>query len=103
MGRGSFDATREFLVNLIVEMRANHSSGSHSKRIIRIALWSVFAGLSVAAFMMSVAWNHNPQGEFHLDGVIQWRPWLLVGVSWFVPVATCMGGLLCVLLRPWRA
>jgi hypothetical protein len=43
---------------------------------------------------MWVAWDHNPQGEFHEAGVIHWREWAPIGVLWagavfavvFVPV-----------------
>jgi hypothetical protein len=52
---------------------------------------SSLAGLLAASLMMAMAWEHNPQGEFHedaLDGhmLIHWGAWSLVGVSWFVPV-----------------
>jgi len=47
---------------------------------------AVLAGLMVAASMMYVAWDHNPQGEFHeLDGsgTIHWLSWLPIGGVWF--------------------
>ncbi len=46
--------------------------------------------------MMASAWTHNSQGEIHLDGVIDWSYWLLIGVSWFVPVfaGSCLVGIL---------
>ena len=53
---------------------------------------SIVVGLLVAAFMMFVAWEHNPQGAFHegrLDGTvaIHWGDWGLIGLSWLLPVA----------------
>lgn len=40
---------------------------------------------------MYLAWEHNPQGEFHelaSDGtqLIHWQWWAAVGLSWFVAV-----------------
>lgn len=37
--------------------------------------------------MMYVAWEHNPQGEFHDDTGVHWLYWLGIGFSWFVAVA----------------
>jgi hypothetical protein len=45
----------------------------------------------VAAFMMYAAWQHNPQGEIHSDGAIDWSNWLLIGFSWFLPVFIVSG------------
>jgi hypothetical protein len=54
--------------------------------ICTAAAFSV-VGASVAAFMMYVAWQHNPQGEFHDDAGIHWLPWLGVGLTWFLAIA----------------
>ena len=35
--------------------------------------------------MMYVAWQHNPQGEFHDTAGINWLNWLAIGFSWFIP------------------
>jgi hypothetical protein len=36
--------------------------------------------------MMYIAWEHNPQDEFHgAEGIA--LDWWLVGLSWFVPTA----------------
>jgi hypothetical protein len=35
---------------------------------------------------MYIAWQHNPNGEFHDAGVVQWGAWLAVGLFWLVPV-----------------
>ena len=40
----------------------------------------------VGGLMMYIAWQHNPQGEFHGTNGVEWSAWLLVGASWFVPV-----------------
>jgi hypothetical protein len=44
-------------------------------------------GLAVAAFMMYVAWQHNPQGEFHDETGVYWGYWLLLGFSWFIAIS----------------
>ena len=36
--------------------------------------------------MMASAWTHNSQGEIHMDGVVDWSYWMLIGFAWFVPV-----------------
>ena len=51
-----------------------------------LSLCSCAPALATAAFMMASAWTHNSQGEIHLDGMIDWSYWLLIGVSWFMPV-----------------
>jgi hypothetical protein len=33
---------------------------------------------------MYIAWQHNPQCEFHCEGIINWSNWLAVGSAWFV-------------------
>lgn len=52
-------------------------------------LWRVLVRLAasilaVAALMMYVAWQHNPQGEFHDAEEVHWAAWLAVGWSWFL-------------------
>jgi hypothetical protein len=36
-------------------------------------------GVVVAAFTLHITWDHNPQCEFHCDGVIHWETWLPYG------------------------
>ena len=43
-------------------------------------------GISVGALMMFIAWQHNPQGEFHEGRVIHWQALLTVGVGWCLVV-----------------
>ena len=33
---------------------------------------------------MSIAWQHNPQCEFHCEGVVHWGNLITVGASWFM-------------------
>ncbi len=42
----------------------------------------------MGGIMMSIAWEHNPQGEFHGYGTIHWGHWFLLGFLWFIP--TCV-------------
>ncbi len=51
-------------------------------------------GLMVAALFMYVAWDHNPQLEYHEPGTIHWGQWLSLGILWFAIVG---GGLSLVL------
>lgn len=53
----------------------------------RPALVGVAAGVVIGGLMMSIAWDHNPQGEFHGASGVQWRTWLSLGLSWFAVVA----------------
>jgi hypothetical protein len=63
-------------------------------------MFGIVSGLLVAALVMYVAWQHNAQGEIHDEFGVHWGYWLLVGFSWFVPVAVTIslifGGLLAV-------
>jgi len=45
---------------------------------------SLLVGLLLAMFNMYVAWQHNPQCEFHCDGTINWLNWFGVGASWLI-------------------
>ena len=49
-------------------------------------LLGMLAGLVAALLLMSAAWRHNPQGEFHDESGINWIPWLSVGLNWFLVV-----------------
>ena len=37
-------------------------------------------------FMMSAAWQHNPQSVFHSDGYIAWADLLGIGAGWFMVI-----------------
>jgi len=56
-----------------------------------IWLAALLAGAAVAAFMMRAAWAHNPQGEIHSEGEIDWAYWCLIGASWFVSTTLVSG------------
>ena len=58
-------------------------TGTHKATVF---LCSCVPALATAAFVMTAAWDHNSQGEIHVDGVINWSYWLMIGFSWFVPV-----------------
>jgi len=45
---------------------------------------SSIVGLSLALLMMYVAWEHNPQCEIVDDGVIHFKYWIEIGLSWFI-------------------
>ena len=44
------------------------------------------AGLIVAAIIMSIAWQHDPQGEVRDESGIHWSYLLMLGAFWFVAV-----------------
>lgn len=44
-------------------------------------------GFCLAVLMMYVAWDHNPQGEFHDETGIHWLVWLGIGFGWIVAIA----------------
>jgi len=41
-------------------------------------------GLILALLMMYVAWEHNPQCEIVDDGIIDFKYWIEIGLSWFI-------------------
>jgi hypothetical protein len=49
----------------------------------RALAWSFlvapFLALLWAATAMYVAWQHNPQEQFHGAGVVHWSEWLIIG------------------------
>jgi hypothetical protein len=52
----------------------------------RVVLVFAIVGASVAAAMMSIAWDHNPQGEIHDETGVHWRYWFLLGSTWFMAI-----------------
>jgi hypothetical protein len=60
------------------------------------------AGIAVGGAMMRIAWQHNSQGEIHEAGRIYWGYWVLIGLSWALPVAVVVGALVLVVLRATR-
>jgi len=53
-----------------------------SRRVVHFAL--VLISFLVGGIAMYIAWQHNPQCEIHCDGNIQWRYWLIIGLSWAI-------------------
>jgi len=41
-------------------------------------------GLILALLMMYVVWEHNPQCEIVDDGIIDFKYWIEIGLSWFI-------------------
>jgi hypothetical protein len=64
------------------------------------------AGLPIAAVMMYIAWQHNPQGGFHDETGIHWLVWISIGFSWLVmvtpPVVLFVGASLAIIRRLLR-
>ena len=56
----------------------------------RGALLGSAIGLAVGVAIMYAAWDHNAQGEIHSKTEVNWGYWLLIGASWFVPVAVSL-------------
>lgn len=45
-----------------------------------VLLLSFILSLIVGAFFLYITYDHNPQCEFHCDGVINWANWLPYGI-----------------------
>lgn len=70
--------------------------------LLVLALSAAFAGVVVAAAMMHIAWEHNPQSEFYDETGVHWFRWLAIGFSWFVAVGlpvALVGGVLSTIAR----
>ena len=72
---------------MVSAARAIARRGKMSGRVglFVLALFTL-AGLVLAGLMMSVAWEHNAQGEIHNEDGVDWGYWLLIGFSWFISV-----------------
>jgi hypothetical protein len=58
------------------------------RAVVVVTVLTGALGGGVAALAMYVAWEHNPEGEFHEmmelgTQLIHWGPWAAVGVTWF--------------------
>jgi hypothetical protein len=51
----------------------------HKKVVVALFGLLVMGAILGAAIFLYIAWQHNPQCEFHCDGVIHWENWLTVG------------------------
>jgi large-conductance mechanosensitive channel len=45
---------------------------------------STIIGIILAFLMMYIAWEHNPQYEFHYEKTIHFGSLIIIGVSWFI-------------------
>lgn len=50
----------------------------------RMILLSSLPGVILGGVMMYIAWEHNPQGEFHTEAGLEWSRWLGLGALWFL-------------------
>ena len=50
-----------------------------------VVLLAMATSLVIGGVMMFIAWDHNPQCEFHCEGQVYWGRWILVGASWALP------------------
>jgi len=65
------------------------------KRKLRICfVVAAIVGLGVSILMVYVAWQHNPQGEFHGEGYVNWLDIGLLGGSWFSVITITVGAIL---------
>lgn len=55
-------------------------------------LLGIMTGFLVGGMMMAIAWDHNPQGEFHEPGNVHWGYWIMLGVMWFIPTCGVVTG-----------
>jgi len=45
---------------------------------------SIIVGVILAFTMVYIAWQHNPQCEFHCKDEIFFAPLLIIGTFWFI-------------------
>ncbi len=76
-----------------VSIPATYGGGNKNKARLWLSplLVGGVGGLIVGGLMMLAAWEHNPQGAIHNEHGIEWRYWLLIGASWFLPVFVVLG------------
>ena len=55
------------------------------KNYIYVLCVSLLCATITSVLIMKMAWDHNSQGEVHIDGCVDWFYLLLIGFSWFVP------------------
>lgn len=71
----------------------NRSIKSLALAIVSVA---IFVGAAVALLMLYITWHHNPQCEFHCEGVVNWKHWL-----WHGLVAGVIGFLAALVVSPF--
>ena len=69
-------------------------------RKYQIAIFGISTlSLIFSAVIMAIAWEHNPQCEFHCDSVVYWAHWFRLGSFTFLMSAMilCAAYALCCL------
>jgi len=54
---------------------------------------AVLVGFLAGSVAVYAAWQHNPQQEFHSPETIKWIELSMIWFSWFLIVATVLGGI----------
>lgn len=57
---------------------------SRHRYLIAVLGFAIAIGFVAGGLVMYAAWQHNPQCEFHCDGVIHWETWLLHGAMYWL-------------------
>jgi hypothetical protein len=52
--------------------------------VLLLVFLSAIGGVLLASGILYITWEHNPQCEFHCDGVVYWSAWLPYGAAAFV-------------------
>jgi hypothetical protein len=64
-------------------MKEQQSVKTTFKCLVVVLGFVVAIGLVIAGFFLYSAWQHNPQCEFHCEGVIHWSTWLpYASIGW---------------------
>ena len=45
---------------------------------------STLSGSILGVIMMNIAWKHNAQGEIHINEIVDFSYWFLIGFTWFI-------------------
>jgi hypothetical protein len=45
---------------------------------------SIVIGLLFGGAILYITWQHNPQCDFHCDGIVNWGHWLLYGLIYWI-------------------
>lgn len=73
-------------VMLLAYFSTSHDNPRHLlTRILKSSFYAAMVpGIFMAIITIFAAWEHNPGGEFHREGYIDWVGLSLIGASWFV-------------------
>ena len=67
-------------------------SNSPLRAFVRATLGGAALAAPLAGMAMYIAWQHNPQGQFHEAGVIHWA-WFQLGLL-YVGLGAALGALI---------